>query len=474
MFKSRSSSSSSSSTLGSPAAYELPFKTPGTLIERQLLHYFYVQAAPDLSGYSSHTFWNNLVLPLCHSEPAVRHATLALGALHRDYVVEGIKNPDRDQINSNALLQYNKALRQLQKYISNKELLDEKTILVCCKLFYCIEVARQDYPTALRHVRAGLVLLKEWGGRQKKRPISNMNTTSLDDVDDLVEAFCALDVQIRIFENGKPPYVVLTTPEERSGAVSCVPPTFHSLADAWNVTKKLVNWGSHFLASRIEHERGVPEDNEIGNMSERAVLEKAIDQWPTPFRAFMESQNSNTPSVDRDSAVMCAAIHRGMKVLVHLAAGESAVEVNGDINDILDMVAAIIDNQDIDTKSPHRGFGFETGLISVLWLLMMNAQDPAMRARALRLMKMWPRREGIWDGARMSTVVEKVQNFAQSSRFSADKPKERQGSSADNPGILYMDGFSKILGVLDGKRRMQSERGAKSPEIKPDGADYPV
>lgn len=424
----------------SPAAYEVPFKIPGTPIERQLLHYFYVQAAPDLSGYSSHNFWSNVVLTSCYTDPAVRHATLALGALHRDYVVEGITKPDGDLINSNALQQYNKAICQLQKYFSNKELLDERTVLICCRLFYCIEMARQDYPAALRHAKSGLNILKDWKARQDKQPTSNMNSGPACNVRNLVEAWCDFDPQVRIFENGTPPYLALTTPEERSGAISCVPAQFHSLSHAWSVVNKLMNWGFHFLGSRIENERGLPEDTEIGNLSEKEALDEAIDQWPSVFESFMRSRDSNISSLDKDSATMCATIHRGTKVIVHLAAGRSLFDLNDDFNDILNMAGSIICNY--DSKTRHRGFGFETGLVSMLWVLAMNCPDLAMRSRALWLMKMWPRREGMWNSARISSVVEKVQKSAQSKDVLIESPKVKLESSMERgrvaPGELYM------------------------------------
>lgn len=75
--RSSSSSSLANATLAiSPAAYEVPFKTPGTPIKRQLLHYFYIQAVPDLSGYSSHNFWTNLIFTSYYAEPAVHDVSL--------------------------------------------------------------------------------------------------------------------------------------------------------------------------------------------------------------------------------------------------------------------------------------------------------------------------------------------------------------------------------------------------------------
>ena len=89
-------------------------------------------------------------------------------------------------------------------------------------------------------------------------------------------------------------------------------------------------------------------------------------------------------------------IHRGTKVLVHLAAGKDAFQTYDDINDVLNMAEEIITNQDVYSETPPRGFAFETGFVPVVWLLAINCPGAAMRGRLIsRLMKMWARSEGL-------------------------------------------------------------------------------
>jgi hypothetical protein len=379
-----------------------------------------------------------------------------LAAFHKEYAVEGITKSDCDRVNSSALRQYNKALHQLQKYLSSNELLDKRTVLMCCRLFYCIEIARQDYATALRHLKSGLIILKEWKDSAKSELTSNMNSSPTDYANELIEVFCRLDVQVRILENGQPPYLVLTTPEERSGLVPCVPVTFYSLADAWISMNKLMNWAFQFLALRMEHGRGLLKDIKIGNLGERYILEREIDRWMIAFKAFMERANSNLSSLDSDSAAMCAFIHRGTKLLVHLASRQDSFDLYDDFNNVLNKAEKIITNQDADSKTPPRGFAFETGLVAILWLLAINCPDSAMRARIIWLMKMWPRREGVWDGKQSSGAPEQGQESVQQSQSRDDFTILRLGSSAERAGKekgeFYLHGFSKILGVLDGKQ----------------------
>lgn len=226
----------------SPKPSLYPPGVPDARAEQQLLHYFCVEAAPDLSGYSSFTFWNDLVLPACHQEPGIQHAVLALSAFHREYVVNRSANTQNGGMNPEALVQYNKALRQLQTYLKNRTAPSKRLVLICCVLFYCIEISRGDYDTALRHVKSGFHILEEW-----KKTQETLDTSPDESLEDLMQVLARLDLQVRIFEGGKPPHIVLTSLEERLGLRQCVPASFRSLLEAWAAMDKLTNvshrWG---------------------------------------------------------------------------------------------------------------------------------------------------------------------------------------------------------------------------------------
>ena len=164
-------------------------------------------------------------------------------------------------------------------------------------------------------------------------------------------------------------------------------------------------------------------------------------------------------------------IHRGTKVLVHLPAGRSPFDLNDDFNDILNMAGSIICNY--DSKIRHRGFRFATGLVSMLWLLAMNCPGPAMRSRAVWLMKVWPPREGLWDSVRISSVVEKVQEFAQSNNVLIESHKLRLGSSVERAGVALGELYIQFLSShphswtgqtsVKGKQRLNGTEGRALP-----------
>ena len=93
----------------------------------------------------------------------MRHAFIALSSIHLDFVTTkspGGESLDQKLTSVETLVQYNKAVRPLRKYLLNVEEPSTKIALICCALFYCFESTRRDYDSALAHLRSGLTILR--------------------------------------------------------------------------------------------------------------------------------------------------------------------------------------------------------------------------------------------------------------------------------------------------------------------------
>ncbi len=337
----------------------------------------------------------------------------------------------------------------MQEYLSKSDSVDKRIVLICCKLFYCIEVARGDQETALRHAKSGVIMFKDWKAKQKICAVSNMNPRSVDDMTDLIEVFARLDVQMRISGQGHSPYICLTTPEERSGRMSCIPTAFQNLSDVWRATNKLLNWGSHFFAASMERKRGLPENPDIGNSAEGQFLEREVNLLITAFRVFLRNPNLKLSSAEQRSAMTASAIHRLTKAVV-LLYGERKVasQLRGDFKEILDVAESIIESSPKGSEPSARGFTFETGIIASLVIVGQSCDDSAMCSRAIRLIKIWPRREGLWDGAKAPVAIERAQALIQSQ---SRVPKEGANVDAEHEGKFHTPSFCTILCILDEK-----------------------
>ncbi|CAK7220559.1 hypothetical protein SEUCBS140593_004274 [Sporothrix eucalyptigena] len=165
--------------------------------EKRSFDFFQHITAPRLAGDLDAVFWRVLVLQICHTEPAVRHAVLAISSLHETFLQTSlvsskknltIETPATRSLASPrghttpqhefALKQYNKAIAHLlddMKTTSNEASSTGTRIkaasrpacrrpvapLMTCLLFVCIEMLQGKDKEALIHLGQGRHLLKQ-------------------------------------------------------------------------------------------------------------------------------------------------------------------------------------------------------------------------------------------------------------------------------------------------------------------------
>ncbi len=240
---SQGSAPSSSSQLRI-ASYAIPFQVPGSQKDRQMLHYFCVQGAADLSGHLPSKFWTRLVLQRSHDEPAVRHAVVTLSSMHMDHTTSGDACSRGSHEDPGVL--YNRALRSLRRYLnggknSHPERQPSPTVpLVCCVLFYCFEGARGNLDAALQHLRSGVMILN--GQKATALHKTVIDSADQEDMDVLEQVLYRLDLQATMFDDKRTP-LLQATPQDT------VPPGggFSTPDEAQAALTKLQNWLCRFL-----------------------------------------------------------------------------------------------------------------------------------------------------------------------------------------------------------------------------------
>jgi hypothetical protein len=142
--------------------------------ELRAIGFFHHKTAPSLASYFDADFWTRLVFQMSYAEPSIRHAMVALGALHEkrengvrmvpslfpgvdppsgENAMVLIKHPD-SQSEQFALNQYNKAIMYLSKRLNAES--STEVALLACILFVCIEFLRGDAEPAVKHFKSGM------------------------------------------------------------------------------------------------------------------------------------------------------------------------------------------------------------------------------------------------------------------------------------------------------------------------------
>lgn len=145
-------------------------RIPGTAQEKRGFQYFITNTARELTGYYTSSFWEYLILQASAAEPSLRHAVIAIAALHEEFSNRrlGGVSPDHGNAESPfAINQYMKAVSHLRRSLSAGKQAP-LTALMSCLLFICFDYLRGHFDSAMMHLQSGLDILPDLSSRSKE------------------------------------------------------------------------------------------------------------------------------------------------------------------------------------------------------------------------------------------------------------------------------------------------------------------
>ncbi|KAI0411009.1 hypothetical protein F5X98DRAFT_71010 [Xylaria grammica] len=388
------------------ASYAIPFRIPGAQKDRQMLHYFCVQGSDDIAGYVRSEFWSNAVLQQSHQEPVVRQALVALSSLHLNYATADTLEDGSQR--AEALALYGKAMRALKKRIEAPTCATTRTTLVCCILFYCFESTLGDLEAAMHHLTNGLNILSHH--------LQNYRRESSQDITLLSGVFERLDLQATMFDDARVPYLVLTSEKDDCQSAENVrreEERFSQLEDASDTLIKLQNLLFHFLARNSTFKSPTKESLPPLILKEKNCMIKQFDTWRARFSTLEHrAQPADYAALGNHILLIHWQTSR-MLLFSNFPTDESVfgASPNPAANDVIDRATTILqlteelNKASIAAKNPRRNFSFDTGIIAPLFLLAMKCSDESVCNKATELLVSSRRREGLYDGQMMATVV---------------------------------------------------------------------
>jgi hypothetical protein len=125
----------------------------GSPKERRSFYFFLERTAPQLSGFFGGDLWQRLLLQATHHESSIRHAIIALGALHERFEQDSglvMQSDTKALADDFALKSYNRAIRCLIEPLSHRGQQALDVCLISSVLFACFEVGTKttDYTAA--------------------------------------------------------------------------------------------------------------------------------------------------------------------------------------------------------------------------------------------------------------------------------------------------------------------------------------
>ncbi|KAH7020862.1 uncharacterized protein B0I36DRAFT_296324 [Microdochium trichocladiopsis] len=365
---------------------------PGDARETQFYVYFFTDTIGDLvmSHAFSTTFWHQLLQPSSQHATCIRHAVIALGAVHWQFS----RHEPPSSLNHFALKHYNEAISALvragqQQSSSPSSPADIATTVTCCFLFILLESLRGDYAEALRHLEAGTTILAD------HHPASYLPNR---DMQELAAIFHAISGQVAVFT------------EER---------IFPDLSRFRSPMKKYPN--------RTEELRDIDEAEDVLNTLDDLLIYVTVDlpqDWDSPTSDCVMQWEIMRISVQRWKVQYDALVQRltregeykaNLERIVNLRVQYKMWEMLMDhdqdceppemspeeCNELLDLLDQL-------WYSPSRAvFGLKTDLLTALYQLYVFCQDEATRTRIITMLRARRRREIIWDSSALADFLER-------------------------------------------------------------------
>jgi hypothetical protein len=373
-------------------------------MESRALLYFRERTVPVLSSFASvaQEFFNSTILQAGHADSAVKHMIIATASLQEATLCTP------GQYSTNRWLfgqHYSKAVALLTGPGTNPSV---ETVLMSCLLFLTCENFQGSTMAGLLHIYSGLKILKDWKASKHQKVIA---AGSADDLiaNQIDPIFARLEAQTSVYRSADTSrHSFYSENPARLQSMPSVPNSFKDLFLARDSLDEVMQWMFHIL-----------DMNGYETADASAVLEirTLLEDWHLVFTAYKVSL-SDHDRLERRTASSLEIHYRILSVIldVNSAKTESIYDSYlADFRTLLKQCEDIIKYRQSAPTNDWAEYGdrmslfeFDFGMIAPLFVIACHCRDPALRRKAIRLMRYLHRTEGAWDTCSAGKIAEGI------------------------------------------------------------------
>ncbi|KAF7561621.1 hypothetical protein G7046_g2510 [Stylonectria norvegica] len=400
-----------------------------SIAETRAFDYYRQRSAGILSGTLDAGFWTNLVLRMSSTEPAVRHAMLAVSSLHECVEVKRLHG--RELSRQFAFQEYGQAITSLRDWAKRDE---PSTIpLLVCLLFICFEFLADREAASQMHICQG------------RKILSGLGDESSPDMELIKQHLVPIYARLSMasFLYGSRP----TQIPRHLTAWAEIPAVFASLDEARCVLHHEIDEGLQFT-TRASISVYALETDPLEMMDlqfEQHQLLARLGRWHSAFTVLVSmSPQSTSLAVARDLLRIWYYASR-----IWLSTALAPYEVAYDAHvaafaSIISLASSILDSPTHTSKTS--AFCFETELVAPVYWTATKCRHPLLRRAALKLLtrdKMLVRRENLWHVNETIVIASRVIELE-------EEGMELAGGCTTNP-LDPMQGLNDYM-KLEGRR----------------------
>ncbi|KAI3326835.1 hypothetical protein HD806DRAFT_488344 [Xylariaceae sp. AK1471] len=395
-------------------------------------------------------FWHTLILQACTVEPAILHATLALGSAHQKESLDTGSPKDfctaLDSQQEFMLQEYTQAIRSLQPhFLRNQDMRSAHVALATCALFTFLENLLGRYTAANAHLHSGLRLLAEVYSPASDLDTELITTKPRGYVDDwIIEVFSRLHVQAALFGQG----ITGIYPKLPKFPTEPIPTAFQSINQASNHMDRLA-LGILHLAEQcsLTCDSAANSTHCPGFHSNQERLREELKLWLAAYNATPLDDREAFSPMDVFYLRTPRAYHTMFTIVINTLiwpASEMIYDLY--IADFICLIEQLIKLWKAHVARPvwHLNLGMpgfppkmahsvgDKAWIPLLYFIAVKCRVHRIRLQAIKLLAMTLHKEGIWD-AKLTIIVAKEVMRIEEGDYYQDFKKDDDFDTDDMP-----------------------------------------
>ncbi|CAG7953615.1 unnamed protein product [Penicillium nalgiovense] len=381
------------------------FRWVMTSDERRCFSFFQHHTVPTFLEFFESSLWQNLVLQMSQSDPAVFHAAVALSAIHQDTEAKGMPLAAEIPFEpGNTLLlfaqdQLGRAFNLLTRRHASHDPTLRNVTLLCCLLFVLADLLWGHYDSALNHLQSGLRILQELqADRELVAPTARERRIERC----LVAAFAHLDILSAHFGVGGPLLCIDALPANPKPITM-----FNNMKEARDAFEPILSAGHGFIAPCM----GMADEEIAQNYD--MILPRQFQVWSRfsefvrVYKIFYRESYARLTHKEQRSAdiiyLQCLSLSISIRTCVLGENNAALAYYTSDLEAVVCLAEAIL------KKFPTRPtFTMDIGVIAPLYHASIASIDYRVRWRAIRLLHSWPHREGPFDSNWVALLAEEL------------------------------------------------------------------
>jgi hypothetical protein len=429
-------SESPSKTLSFGLAYDA--------LERRTFEFFRLKTTVCMSGYFQDPVWSQLVLQACHTEPVIRHAVTALGALHEERYLRGEASGNGVEVSlvktEFPTRQYAKALGGLQRLLSSGKA-SVNVVLLAALLCVHFESLQERFIPALTHAENAMRLLD---------PSQAPSTEAVDP--SLLRAFVRIDLQGAYFIGIRLPSLSFIT----SAIDNELPKSFDDLTQARNfVTTWSCRLFNFLRLTADKHKFVSPGFVALEALAEAQSYEQTFISIERLLFAFMQKPNVKLTFREHHGLAMLRALAIENRII---AAGCLYTEASfydrfmPEMEQMLAICRFVLEAEDATNRL--LSVSLDEGMLRPLYFVVTHCRDSRVRRSALALLQQLSNSHGVWHVEAMTKAAE-IGIRIEESGCASDSPRcedipewRRVHSSGFDAWIIAAPTRSKVAAKL--------------------------